>query len=478
MQRLFLMPFSIVFICVIYYLLNSTNFERIPPSASLYLLKDKSIYPLDTSYFNAQNDIKLSAYDSSGLSSFSVSIKDSNGNLLLKENEILTKKSKKIDIILPKAQNLQDKDIINYDITITDWSNANFFTGNKTHISKQLNINNIAPKIQIVATSEQITYGGSALVAFQVIESNSQKDSNPKNLAAHKVYLSNGKNTFKAYPYINKQGVLIYLALIAWPITNTFFEGKIYAYDKANNEQILTIPIATNINFARKKYNFALSDAYLARAMSRLKNMKFPNEYKSDIEKFEYFNKTIRTQDMQRISDLHRISFSVLNDDFIENLPKFNVFYPLKKSSNVSVYGKFGDEYTYRYKNENIGIFTRFGIDMSANRGAAVVESNEGEIVFYGNLGEYGNVAVISHYLGLNAMYGYLHDIQKIPTLTHPLDTIGYTGESGLAGLNSVYFATLVQGYFVNPQEWMNAEWIDKNINQVLEKAQNFGMRY
>ncbi|MWV60899.1 peptidoglycan DD-metalloendopeptidase family protein [Helicobacter saguini] len=461
------MPFCIVFLLIMYYLLNSQSFERINPALKLYLLKDKNIYPFESSYFNPENDIKLSAFDASGLSSYNVEILDSNGKILLESSEILTKKSKKIDVILPKISNLKNGDSITYKISVQDWSNTNFFRGNTTTISKNLVINNTTPQIQIIATSQQISYGGAALIAFQARDLGVDNS----DLGVERVFLSNGKNIFEAYPYINKQGYLVYLSIIAWPITNTFFEGKIHVFDKASNEKVITIPIATNINFTKRLYNFPLSDSYMNKMLSRLEQyVKFPISLTKDIEKFEYFNKIMRPQDNKRIGDFDRIFIN----DAIKKIPRFNTFAPLQ---NYTIQGKFGDEYIYRYKGENIGSFKRLGIDLVASKNTSIISSNDARLAFSGQIGEYGNVVVLGHNLGLNTMYGYLNNFSNTKYSLNSLDVIGYVGHSGLALIDNVRFSVLVQGHFVNPQEWMNAEWIDKNINQVLEKAENFGIR-
>lgn len=466
MKRIFLTPFCILFLLSVYYLLNSQSFERIDPAVKLYLLKDKNIYPFESSYFNPENDIKLSAFDASGLSSYNVEILDSNGKVLLESSEILTKKSKKIDVVLPKLSNLKNGDSITYKISVQDWSNTNFFRGNTTNISKNLIINNTTPQIQIIATSQQISYGGSALVAFVARDLGVDN----KDLGVDKVLLSNGKDTFVAYPYINKQGFLVYIALIAWPITNTFFEGKIHVFNKASNEKVITIPIATNINYVRRSYNFSLNDSYLAKVMGRLDMyVKFPPNTNENIDKFEYFNRVIRAEDNKRVGDFSRF----FGGDSIHSLPRLNAFLPLQ---NLDYSGKFGDEFTYRYKGENIGNFTRTSINLISHS-RNVISSNEGRVAFSGVIGEYGNVVVLSHFFGLSTLYGYLDSIPTLREKIEPLDVIGKSGQSGFADTISVRFATLVQGHFVNPQEWMNAEWIDKNINQVLEKAQNFGVR-
>ncbi|RDU65861.1 M23 family peptidase [Helicobacter didelphidarum] len=474
MQRLIFSSFAIIFFFLIYFLLNSTNFERINPTVQLSVVKDKYItYLVDTSFYNPENDIKLNAFDSSGLSSYSVKVTNSRGEVLLENKEILLRKSKKLEVTLPKLSNLKNGDEILYSVSVYDWSNANFFKGNKTNITRRLIINTLAPQIQIVATSEQITHGGSALIAFTVRDLAQHKQQDDKqNEGIDKVIVSNGQNNFEAFPFINAQGKLIYISLIAWPITNTFFEGKIQVFDKAMNEQNVMIPISTNINQMRRKLNFVINEKYLSKIIKKLEeNTMIPNDLATDIEKFQFFNESIRSQDNQRVVSF----FQILKHTKVkENITRLNAFVPI---SNSTISGRFGDEYTYKYQKDIVGTSTRFGIVLFNNEDSAVISSNSGEVAFIGNLGEYGNLIALNHAFGLSTIYGYLKELPNIPENIESLDTIGYTGQSGFATTNSVYFATLVQGYFVNPQEWMNPEWVNTNINHVLEKVQHFGVR-
>lgn len=84
---------------------------------------------------------------------------------------------------------------------------------------------------------------------------------------------------------------------------------------------------------------------------------------------------------------------------------------------------------------------------------------------------------MINHALGVSSLYGYLHSKPNMQGNIESLTQIGKIGSSGFAQTNSLFFAILVQGHFVNPNEWLNARWVDLNINHVLDMADNFGIK-
>jgi murein DD-endopeptidase MepM/ murein hydrolase activator NlpD len=47
-------------------------------------------------------------------------------------------------------------------------------------------------------------------------------------------------------------------------------------------------------------------------------------------------------------------------------------------------------------------------------------------------------------------------------------DTIGYTGQTGLASGDHLHFGIMVNGVFVNPIEWWDSHWIKDNITRKL----------
>lgn len=96
--------------------------------------------------------------------------------------------------------------------------------------------------------------------------------------------------------------------------------------------------------------------------------------------------------------------------------------------------------------------------------------SNSGVVVFTGDLGIYGNTVVIDHGMGLMSLYGHLSEVGvKEGQYVKKGEVIGKTGKTGLALGDHLHFGILVQGYEVNPLQWLDSKWIRDNILSVLE---------
>jgi murein DD-endopeptidase MepM/ murein hydrolase activator NlpD len=101
-----------------------------------------------------------------------------------------------------------------------------------------------------------------------------------------------------------------------------------------------------------------------------------------------------------------------------------------------------------------------------------VVAANDGKVVFAGELGIYGNCVVVDHGYGLQSIYGHLSEIAVKPgDLLKKGQSMGRSGETGLAGGDHVHFSIQVDGVQVQPIEWWDEHWIQDRILSKLGKA-------
>jgi murein DD-endopeptidase MepM/ murein hydrolase activator NlpD len=72
---------------------------------------------------------------------------------------------------------------------------------------------------------------------------------------------------------------------------------------------------------------------------------------------------------------------------------------------------------------------------------------------------------IIDHGLGLQSLYGHLSsiDVQKGQKVTAG-QTLGRTGQTGLAGGDHLHFSLILQGVQVNPVEWWDAKWVELHV--------------
>ena len=87
-------------------------------------------------------------------------------------------------------------------------------------------------------------------------------------------------------------------------------------------------------------------------------------------------------------------------------------------------------------------------------------------------MGGYGRAVVLDHGFGLMTLYGHLASVsvsqgQSVRTG----DTLGLSGETGLAGGDHLHFTILLHGLPVNPVEWWDSHWIRDRISKKLGPA-------
>lgn len=451
---------AIIFIS--YFLLDSKNFEEVPPEVKIVISNNNSEETLQD-YLNPNYSLKLQAFDASGIREYSIEILK-NGQKVYDKNGILVKKSQWLDITLPKFdtssknKTLEDKinalneDKITLNVAIKDWSNANFFRGNQKKITKEFLINSDMPKVNIIATSTSIKRGGSMLVAFTV-------DSKIK---IKKISLNNGSNEFKVYKYKNANGKDVFLSFIAWSIKSNFFDPKIKITDFALNQVSEEIPINRILRPFRQR-NIIISDSFLEKIGEKL---NIPNENTDNLEKFRFLNDIIKKEDNDKVK-----KYSKNSPIEFDNFPKINVFSPIKNSSIVAYYG---DERLFFYKKKKVGTSTHLGLDLiGKNKNVDIINSNYGFIIFKDTLHSYGNVVSIIHPLDIVSLYAHL---LKLPDDIEIQENAIFakSGNTGFSFGDHLHFGILINGVFVNPFDWTDPEWINKNITEVLEKAYNF----
>ncbi|PAF50350.1 hypothetical protein BKH43_04455 [Helicobacter sp. 13S00401-1] len=442
----------IIILAFAYVLFDSSSFERVKPSVTLYITNSShEKVPLNSKYINPNNAVSFTSFDSSGLREYSFKILDSNSKVIGEKYGIFLKKDKNIDINLPKVANLKDGDKITYLLEVKDWSNAGFFGGNKTLVKKDFIVDTKSPVVKIIAMSPKISNGGSAIVAFSV------KGKNVKSVS-----LSNGINTFKPFLYKQKDGKDIYITLMAWPSSNDFFEGKIIAIDDALNKTQVRLNINKSVGFMMRKSNIRLRESFLRKKINeiiKVTNVDAPSDF---IDRFRYVNEVLRTQDAQKILDK-----ATPTNYEVTTLEPFNAITPFK---NPRIVGSFYDKRTYWFKGQNIGTAMHMGIDLvDTHRHTKLTLQNDGKVVINERLSVHGNTLMVNHELGLSTLYAHMSKVEKLGSNLSAGELLGLSGDTGLAFGDHVHLETLVQGLYVRPSEWMDEDWINTNINPVIK---------
>ena len=144
-------------------------------------------------------------------------------------------------------------------------------------------------------------------------------------------------------------------------------------------------------------------------------------------------------------------------------------FQPL---GGAQVESSFADFRSYTYQGKKIDQQVHLGFDLAKTANSPVTAANHGTVVFAADLGIYGNCVIVDHGMGVQSLYGHLssfavqegQDVRKGQTL-------GSSGQTGLAGGDHLHFSMLLNGQFVNATEWWDPHWIEDRIMRKLRDA-------
>ena len=424
------------------YVYTSATFEREVPEIAL---------PND-GYWNLKDPLELSIRDRSGLKSYKVTLKTSSEESALSHEQFLEpKETVSLKIESPKSVFTMKDKALTIIVEAQDASRWNFFQGNAFKQEYTLKIDKKKPIVNIISNSYKISKGGSALVIFQI------EDDNLKDFYIQTSF----DKKFAAQPF-HKEGY--YVALIAWPMTESGFKATVVAQDHAKNTTQAYVPFYLNEK-VYKVSNIKLSDNFLKGKIAELAEEFEETQGVFDpIEQFKIINEKVR---MKNEALIHEITSKVpqnMVDDF-----RINKMYPLK---NGAVVAHFGDHRLYSYNEKDISESYHLGLDLASNAQAEIKPQNGGEVVYADYNGLYGNMPIISHGLGLYTLYGHCSSINvHVGDVVQPGTHIANTGKSGYAMGDHLHFGILVQGVEVHPAEWMDGDWMRLNITDVMKSA-------
>ncbi len=95
------------------------------------------------------------------------------------------------------------------------------------------------------------------------------------------------------------------------------------------------------------------------------------------------------------------------------------------------------------------------GVDYAARTGTPVKSAGDGEVIFCGNKGGYGQVIIIKHDGHYETLYAHLSDFKKglgTGDRVKQGDVIGYVGQTGLATGPHLHYEFRVDGVHRNPE--------------------------
>jgi len=334
-------------------------------------------------------------------------------------------------------------------VQVEDQSSIWLFS-RKVEESRSFNLDTKPPRADVLSDQHYIRQGGSEAVLYRVTEPGCSSG------------VQVGENSFLGYP-VPQRGEDTYIALFAMahdqgPETPV----SLWAADAAGNRSETRFwykPMPASF----RKRRIEITDRFINSVAPEILSHSPTVEKQSTLlETFLQINRELRAENNQLISDLSN-----------DSRPQPLWSEPFLQLSNSEVESVFADHRTYYYGGEPVDEQTHLGFDLASLARSAVEASNSGSVVFANYLGIYGNCVILDHGLGLFSLYGHLSslDVEKGQNVSRG-ESLGRTGQTGLAGGDHLHYSMIIQGVQVSPLEWWDPNWVRLHVMVKLRKPE------
>lgn len=328
-------------------------------------------------------------------------------------------------------------------VEVKDFSLRGWFKGNKTVSSKQVTVDTIPPRVQILHSEKYISPGGTGIGIYRLSDAQSHHGIEINGKLNPGFLIGDGRDN-------------TYISYFALPYDLKSIENlQIVATDQAGNKAV--VPFSTVLKKSpQKRDSINVSDGFLNRKIPEFQ--QYYPEMKGDfIDKYLYANRNVRVSNNAQISALCDFSSAERMWD--------GAFYRMAGSGRAG----FADHRTYFYKQKPVDKQVHLGMDIASTRRAEVRAANKGKVVFADYLGIYGNMVLLDHGQGVFSLYSHLSQINvAVGDVLEKKSTLGLTGTTGMAGGDHLHFSMLINGVFVTPKEWWDRHWIEVTIEEPI----------
>lgn len=309
-------------------------------------------------------------------------------------------------------------------------------------VAQEVMVDVTPPKLTLLGKGQTTRVGGSDVTVFRV------------GADAATAGVQVGDAFFPASTGVFKEPELR-AVLFAIPDDTTTARPIAIAADAAGNRA--EVPLEVHVQprkFAEKK--LAVTDGFLQRKVPELLAANDLPAEGTILDGYLRINRDLRRSTEARIRDLCSNGAAAplwsLDDGALLRMP------------GAALSG-FADRRTYTHDGTVIDHQTHLGYDIASLKNAAVPAAAAGRVTFTGPLGIYGQAVILDHGLGLYTLYGHLSEIMATPGAEVARgDTIGKTGDTGLAGGDHLHFSTMVHGVHVDPVDWWDRRWINDHV--------------
>ncbi|HXQ22996.1 MAG TPA: M23 family metallopeptidase [Candidatus Acidoferrales bacterium] len=317
--------------------------------------------------------------------------------------------------------------------------------GNAPRLAVPVTVDLTPPKIELLTTQHNARLGGVELAVFR-----QSPDTVSSGIEVEKYFFPS------IVGYFADRSVALAFFAIPQDLTADV-RPRLIARDAAGNERDIYLPCTIKPRvFAERA--LTIDDDFLTRKVPDLEHDNGLPIAADLVKGYLYINGELRRRNEAQIHAVteHSAPQPLWNGTF-------------HRQSNAAPLSSFADRRTYTYHGEVIDHQTHLGYDLASLKLSPVEAAQNGIVVFAGNLGIYGNAVILDHGLGVFSLYGHLSSLavqagERVTTA----QTLGQTGETGLAGGDHLHFSIMLDGVHVDPVEWWDPHWLHDHVTPKL----------
>lgn len=425
------------------FLFLSPTFERNAPKVAV----ENEIY------WNLQKPIKVLISDDEDIKSYEILFVDGDKQIKLDTKVVKNEKGTlDLEVLPPHFDEMYKPVGGTLVVHAFDTSKWNFFKGNEVTKSAKIIIDKRSPIANVITNSYLLRQGGSGVIIVEI---------NDDNLKDYYITF-NDEEIFELFPFYKKG---YYISIITWPIDMKEFKRvNLVAVDMANNKTVTKVPFYIK-PFKEKIDDIKVSDEFVNSVSKHVlenSNVTVPTD---TIEAFVKTNRELREKNVKTIREV--VKKNLANSGKIP----FDVK-TFTRMTNAATFAQFGERRHYYYNDQKIDEAWHLGMDWASTKRADVIVTNPGKVIFKDYLGIYGDTIIVDHGLGVASLYAHTSSQNvEVNDEVKTGDKIANTGSTGAVFGDHLHFGMLVQGIEVNPNEWLDYEWIKVNLTKTINDA-------
>lgn len=358
--------------------------------------------------------------------------------------------SERVELSLdPKALGVASGDA-KLRLTARDLSWRNWLGGNEAIVEVPVTIDYRPPSLTLAPGITYAKRAGSVALVYDVSE-DTERDG-----------VEVGENFYASIP-ITGEGVPAGRRFALFPLAQDLpanVKITVIAVDHAGNRTART----PQINIKDRVYpdeTIVLSQRFLENKVPDLAGATGVND-SDHLKAFQEINTRIRKENEVKIREI-----------IAETAPAPLFTEAFEQMPDSQVMSTFAERRSYLLDGAKVSESIHYGYDLASLAGSPIPASNKGKVLFADELGIYGNCVIVDHGLGIHTLYGHLSNIDVKPgDIVEKGQTLGQSGQTGLAGGDHLHFAILLRGVYVDPVEWWDPKWVREHALDILATAQ------